>query len=270
MLRSENGDALNMAMPATVQQVAIPIRYDYGALPADLAETARSCAQWVRDTYQALEATTLETMAEIGVRLLQAKETVGHGGFMRWVQVECGVSHSTALRMMALAETFGSDHIRHVTNLPRRLVYDVVARSTPDDIRADFKAKVEAGEAIEPEEFATRIDAAKYGVRMAKIKLRNQRGRIPSAKKKEVAAAIQEKERREYEKREAVAEQRRQIVSEFQLALAAALQSSGSLDPNSKLYQAMEAVGKGNVQNYELAHAAAECLRSLFSPESRG
>lgn len=149
--------------------------FDYLALEPAEAEAAKTTAAWVRSTYGALEATTLETFAEIGERLLQARETVGHGRFMAWVKAECGgISHTTAGRMMDVARNIGLAQIPHVVNLPRRLVYDVAAASTPEDIRSDFKAKAAAG-VLEPAEFENRIALAKSELIFARARMRDRK-----------------------------------------------------------------------------------------------
>lgn len=149
--------------------------FDYADMAPGEVAKAKAAAEWVRGTYRALEATTLEAFAEIGERLLEARETVGHGRFMAWVKSECdGISHSTALRMMDVAKNIGLAHIPHVVNLPRALVYEVAADSTPPAIRAEVMAKAEAGEPIYSGTVLLTIKAARMRAQNAKRRARNR------------------------------------------------------------------------------------------------
>ncbi|AMJ59364.1 hypothetical protein AXW83_02750 [Bosea sp. PAMC 26642] len=161
-----------MSAPAITTPASVPKGFDYAAFPAEHVEGARECAAWVRDTLGKLEAHTIETMTVVGLRLKEAKDAVGHGGFMEWVKTECGLSQKTANRAMDLAQTFDLDQIRHVTNLPQTLVYEVAASSTPETIKSEVRAKIAAGTPIERRELEVQIAKAKTDAAIFKARSR--------------------------------------------------------------------------------------------------
>lgn len=222
-------------------------RFDYAGLEPVEAEQARAHAAWVRDTYGALQATTMETVAEIGLRLLQARETVGHGKFMPWVQAECGFSHSTALRMMDVAENIGPDQIRHVTNLPASFVYKVAAKSTPPEIREEFKAQLAAGEQIYTGTIESRILEARMKAKRAKKRLRMSAAQI-KAEESRIARAAAEDEKAAA-KRKASAAAARSIID--------AVFSRMTVDEVEQL------AGLAKTAGYRISDALMERLASL-------
>ena len=185
-------DADSEDLSRFTRAATVPARgFDYGRMaPAEVAK-AKAAAEWVRGTYRALEATTLEAFAEIGERLLEARETVGHGRFMAWVKSECdGISHTTALRMMDVAKNIGLAQIPHVVNLSRTLVYEVAAESTPPAIRAEVMAKAVAGQPIYGGTVLSEIKMARLKAQTAK---RRARGKVTVTPALERARAREEK-----------------------------------------------------------------------------
>ena len=202
-------DADSEDLSRFTRAATVPARgFDYADMAPAEVTTAKAAAEWVRGTYRALEATTLETFAEIGERLLEARETVGHGRFMAWVKSECdGIPHTTALRMMDVAKNIGLAQIPHVVNLPRSLVYEVAAESTAPAIRAEVMAKAEAGQPIFGGSVILTIRAARQRAQEAK---RRARGKVTPAKaqKAERAKAREAKRMAEIQARDAQAAER--------------------------------------------------------------
>ncbi|RDJ20118.1 DUF3102 domain-containing protein [Bosea caraganae] len=225
--------------------------FDYAGLDPTEAEQARGHAAWVRDTYGALQATTMETVAEIGLRLLQARETVGHGKFMPWVSSECGFSHSTALRMMDVAENIGPDQIRHVMNLPASFVYKVAAKSTPPEIREEFKAQLAAGERIYTGTIESRILEARMKAKRAKKRMRMSPAQIK---------ASDARERRE----EAESERR---AAESQAALAAARAVVEALFSRLTTDETEKLLELGKRARYRVADVVIERLGALTAAD---
>lgn len=223
--------------------------FDYAGLEPAVAEQAREHAAWVRDTYGALQATTMETVAEIGQRLLLARQTVGHGKFMPWVQAECGFSHSTALRMMDVAENIGADQVRHVTNLPASFVYKVAAKSTPPEIRDEFKAQIAAGKPIYTGSIERRILEARMKAKRAKKRLKMTPAQIK---------ALDARERRE----EQAIERR---AAESKAALAAARVVVDALFSRLTPEEKVTLLGLGERARYRVADAVIERLGALGS-----
>jgi hypothetical protein len=180
---------------------------------------------------------------------LKARETVGHGKFMPWVSSECGFSHSTALRMMDVAENIGPDQIRHVTNLPASFVYNVAAKSTPPEIREEFKAQLVAGEQIYTGTIESRILEARMKAKRAKKRLRMTPAQIK---------ALDARERREEQ-----AMERRAAESKAAMAAARAVVEAlfSRLTPD----ETVTLLDLGERARYRVADAVIERLGALGS-----
>lgn len=78
---------------------------------AALERTPQKIGEEIRSlTYQA-KCMTVYFGVEIGRRLVEAKELVGHGGWGDWVKRETEFSQTTASRFMKVFEAYGADQI---------------------------------------------------------------------------------------------------------------------------------------------------------------
>lgn len=78
---------------------------------AALERTPQRIGEEIRSlTYQA-KCMTVYFGVEIGRRLVEAKELVGHGGWGNFVQNETEFSQATASRFMKVFEAYGADQI---------------------------------------------------------------------------------------------------------------------------------------------------------------
>ncbi len=84
---------------------------------------------------------SVEDIIAIGQDLIEVKERLEHGEFLAWVEAEFRMSDQTAENFMHVAKRF-ADKIQTVWNLPARVVYELAAPGTPDEV----VRKVEAGE----------------------------------------------------------------------------------------------------------------------------
>jgi hypothetical protein len=111
------------------------------ALPAvdPLIEHARAI--------RALGRRAVADIIEIGRLLIEAKQIVGHGGWLPWLEREFGWTDDTALNFMRVHELSKSRNFRDL-NLPVSSLYLLAAPSTPDEARLEIAQRAEAGEQL--------------------------------------------------------------------------------------------------------------------------
>src|SRR5271168_2085147 len=108
---------------------------------------------------RALGKRVIGDIIEIGRRLTDAKEKVGHGNWLPWLDREFGWSDSTALRYMQ-AHQFATDKSVTVTDLSLKSLYLLAAPSTPEAARDEVIERSEAGEHLTPAQIKETIDKA--------------------------------------------------------------------------------------------------------------
>jgi Protein of unknown function (DUF3102) len=125
--------------------VTVAGEFDYGLLDSKIAEQLRSAAKRIRERVKR----TLEAIIEIGRDLLRAKESVAHGQFGPWLQMEFGWSDRTARNFMEVAEVFGpkSEIISDLAIVPTA-AYLLAAPSTPYEARQIALDRAQSGETI--------------------------------------------------------------------------------------------------------------------------
>lgn len=89
----------------------------------------------------------LEAVYEIGADLLRAKELLGHGKFLPWLQSEFRWSERTANNYMSIARFF-QDKAANFADLDIGTASALAARSTAPEIRETFTKRAAAGETI--------------------------------------------------------------------------------------------------------------------------
>ena len=111
-----------------------------------------------------------------GKDLAEAKDLLGHGAFLRWVQENFGMSARTAQNYMAVAQTFGKIPER-VSYLPATTLYRLCEGRTPERAREKVLKWLATGEhptaraigniiSSERERVPARETTAKYQLRM--------------------------------------------------------------------------------------------------------
>lgn len=116
--------------------------FNYDALDAK----TRAVVQQRTTEIHALMRRTAEGIIEIGQRLIEVKDALGHGRFGQWLEFEFDWSDQTALNFMNVARRF-SDIPNGLEFAPRAL-YLLAAPSTPDPARQEALVRAEAGERI--------------------------------------------------------------------------------------------------------------------------
>ena len=96
---------------------------------------------------------------DTGLDLLAAKEILPHGEFLPWVKATIGFSESNAQNLMNAARLVLKNPIIGV--LAPTAVMALAAPNTPEVVRSEVVADIQAGKIPTPKEVKTRIAAAK-------------------------------------------------------------------------------------------------------------
>jgi hypothetical protein len=100
----------------------------------------------------------VEAVHDVGAALLRAKELLGHGNFLPWLQAEFRWSERTANNYMSIARFF-KGKTANFADLDIGAAAALAAKSTPPEIRDELLERAEAGENITREEIKERIAA---------------------------------------------------------------------------------------------------------------
>ena len=90
---------------------------------------------------------TAQDIVEIGQKLIEIKETLGHGRFEDWLKAEFDWTQMTANRFMNVAKRFESNNLLDLEIAPSAL-YLLAAPSTPEMARDEALARAKSGEHI--------------------------------------------------------------------------------------------------------------------------
>lgn len=91
---------------------------------------------------------TAESIILIGQALQRQKERLPHGMFLPWIEVEFGMSRSAANKIMHVAAAFDSKCVT-VTHLTPKVLYELAAPSTPDEVRTAAEEMTVDGEKVD-------------------------------------------------------------------------------------------------------------------------
>ena len=118
--------------------------FNYSDLPAPVAADVEAATTRIKDRL----TRTVENIIEIGRDLTLAKERLGHGNFLTWIDAEFGMSDQTARNFMNVGRRFAKS--KTVWDLPmtQAALYLLAAPSTDDDVVEAALAKAEAGEKV--------------------------------------------------------------------------------------------------------------------------
>jgi hypothetical protein len=120
-------------------------KHNYTTLDASTSQFVQQQTGEIRG----LMKRTVESIFEIGQRLIVVKERLGHGRFGSWLETEFDWDERTARRFMSVAENLKnkSDTVSEI-NLAPSALYILAAPSTPDAARDEAFARAKAGESI--------------------------------------------------------------------------------------------------------------------------
>jgi hypothetical protein len=111
---------------------------------------------------RALGKRVIDDVIEIGRRLADCKERVGHGGWRLWLKHEFGWTDDTALNFMRVYEMSKSRNFRNL-NIGVSSLYLLAAPSTPGEARATVMERAETGEAVPVKEVKRVLQEARQG-----------------------------------------------------------------------------------------------------------
>jgi DNA repair exonuclease SbcCD ATPase subunit len=116
--------------------------FDYGTLDLD----TRSFVQTKTAEIRILVKQTAQGIIEIGQRLIEVKEKLGHGNWLPWLEGEFGWNEQTARNFMNVARNF--PQIQNNFGFQLRALYLLSAPSTPESAREEALSLAESGEKI--------------------------------------------------------------------------------------------------------------------------
>ncbi len=117
--------------------------FNYEGLPEREAREIREAAFEIRG----LLKRSAQDIVTIGQKLTETKAKLKHGEFIPWIEAEFKMTDQTARNFMRVAERF-SGKSKMILDLPPTALYELAAPSTPEPVRAQVEARVEAGEDV--------------------------------------------------------------------------------------------------------------------------
>ncbi len=117
--------------------------FDYASLDAETTQFIQQQTGEIR----MLMKRTAQGIVEIGQRLIEVKEKLGHGKFEDWLEAEFDWTQMTATRFMNVAKQFKSHNLLDWSVAPSAL-YILAAPSTSKAVREEAIARAQAGEPI--------------------------------------------------------------------------------------------------------------------------
>ena len=175
----------------------LTIAFNYDLVTEDFQGTLIAAADRIKSRVH--RAAT--DIIEIGRDLLTIKSELDHGLFLKWVASEFQWSPRTAQNYMAAAEWAG-DKYETVSHLPTKLIYDLASETTPDDIKLEVRADLEAGKPVDVKAVKGRIKDARWHRRKDQEQKRNRRKPVSETTRKR-REREEEQQREEAERREA-------------------------------------------------------------------
>ena len=123
-----------------MEQIAL---FDYNTLDTE----TRIVVQQRTSEIKTLMRRSAQDIIDIGQKLIEVKQRLGHGHFGGWLDAEFSWSEPTAQRFMRVFERFKSVKLTDLSIAPSAL-YALAAPSTPEPARAEAIERAQAGEPI--------------------------------------------------------------------------------------------------------------------------
>ena len=121
----------------------VDVGFDYAALDQGDRDAVREAGVRIRLRM----ARTAQDIIEIGRDLIAVKERVGHGGFIRWIEAEFGMTDRSARSFMQVADRFASKS-ETVSDLTPTILYALAAPSTPEPVVDEVVERAATGERV--------------------------------------------------------------------------------------------------------------------------
>lgn len=123
----------------TDQQLSL---FDYNALDTE----TRIVVQQRTGEIKALMRTTAQGIIDIGSKLIEVKQKLGHGNFGNWLKAEFDWTQQTAVNFMRVADKF--KNFINLTDIAPSALYLLAAPSTPDEVRDHFIEQSQNGTSV--------------------------------------------------------------------------------------------------------------------------
>lgn len=117
--------------------------FDYAGLDTE----TRIVVQQRTSEIKTLMRRSAQDIIDIGQKLIEVKEKLGHGRFGGWLESEFSWTDKTARRFMSVAESFKLDNLSDLSIAPSAL-YALAAPSTPEPARIEAVQRAQTGESI--------------------------------------------------------------------------------------------------------------------------
>lgn len=132
----------HMAQHTTNLEVVQKPLFDYAALDTE----TRIVVQLRTDEIKTLMRRTAQDIIDIGTKLMDVKQRLGHGGFGSWLKAEFGWHWNTAGNYMRVADKF--TNFVNLDAIAPSALYLLSAPSTPEDAVNEALERAENGETI--------------------------------------------------------------------------------------------------------------------------
>ncbi|MEH1847540.1 MAG: DUF3102 domain-containing protein [Nostoc sp.] len=119
------------------------LNFEYDILDA---ETRRVVQQYTNEI-KTLMRRNSQDIIDIGQKLIEVKQHLGHGSFRNWLKFEFNWSVSAATKFMQVAEQFKCVNFTHL-NITASTLYLIAAPSTPKEARVEVLERASNGENI--------------------------------------------------------------------------------------------------------------------------
>ncbi|MBV8885080.1 MAG: DUF3102 domain-containing protein [Chroococcidiopsidaceae cyanobacterium CP_BM_RX_35] len=121
----------------------LDLDFDYEKLPYE----TRIIVQQRTSEIKRLLKQTAQELLDIGQKLIEVKEQLGHGNFGNWLKAEFGWGITTAWKLMKSAEAFKFSHCENL-DIAASAMYLLAAPSTPHEARQEALKRASDGEKI--------------------------------------------------------------------------------------------------------------------------
>lgn len=126
-----------------MEQEIIVAAFEYSQLDTE----TRIIVQQKASEIKTLMRRTAQDIKEIGHKLIEVKQQLGHGKFGNWLEAEFGWTDRTAQNFMRVADTFKSENFSDLALAPSAL-YLLASPSTPDEARQEAIERARQGEVV--------------------------------------------------------------------------------------------------------------------------
>lgn len=120
------------------------VLFDYGQLDVETRITVRQRTEEIKT----LVRRSAQDIIDIGNKLIDVKQRLGHGGFGEWLDQEFGWSDQTARRFMHVAEFAKINTSVDFGKFQAKALYLIAAPSTPEPARSELVERSNSGEDI--------------------------------------------------------------------------------------------------------------------------